>query len=175
MGQFPKSPVSSLISQLGDKIIWVENTASGENVCLSFLGVLLSKDGPECEKLLVRYLEYLINRYESDANENFHKITFNELKQDLTKSEIEAKAIFSLIYRGGFFGSPIQMVMNSNGYVGIPEFTAMEKLRNAKDLFQVVREQAMKDLLETYEQDPFITGMRISIWSSGWRLLLKYP
>jgi hypothetical protein len=64
--RFGEAAVQAALAQLGENL--VREDRQEENRCrLTFLGVLLTDQGKESERLLIRYLEYVRDRYQADS------------------------------------------------------------------------------------------------------------
>ena len=65
--RFGGAAVQAALARLSENLVR-EEREEGENRCrLTFLGVLLTDQGKESERLLIRYLEYVRDRYQADS------------------------------------------------------------------------------------------------------------
>jgi len=65
--RFGAGALRGALEGLGPSIVAELEDAGGQEVRATFLGVLLTDQGPEVEELLARYLEYVRDRYRKDS------------------------------------------------------------------------------------------------------------
>jgi len=78
-------------------------TEEGENRCrLTFLGVLLTDQGKESERLLIRYLEYVRDRYQADSRVEW--VGSAEVEAALTLTPEQSRHLRQLIRLSHWWG-----------------------------------------------------------------------
>ena len=87
----------------GSIVIEVGDSQHGSRYELQLLGALLTSKGENIEKLLVRYLEFLRNRYQNQPKNR--TITSAELQTGLHLNDQEIKLLGQLVLLGSLFGS----------------------------------------------------------------------
>ena len=66
--RFGAGGIRGALEALGPSIVGEVEDAGRQGVRVTFLGILLTDQGPEVEELLARYLEYVRDRYRKDAH-----------------------------------------------------------------------------------------------------------
>ena len=118
-----KQAVLSALAPLGGKVVYSMLQGGKENYYLHLLGILVSSRGAEAEALLVKYLEYARERYQSDADDT--RITSAQLEKRFGLSQEQLRFLERLLPMAPFGGS-VQSTTNPNDpwYIELPAVIA---------------------------------------------------
>ena len=100
---FGKPVVHAALCPLGGSVVAeIDGGQDGRHYELTLLGILLTDQGVELETLLVRYLTFLRDRFESDPD--FDKVTNGEVETTLGLSFQQSQLLYWLINKGHLSG-----------------------------------------------------------------------
>ena len=100
--RFSIAGAADVLSRFPADAIFIAEEKSATRYRLSFLGLLLSSAGPQCENLLTRYLDYLRQRARADFEVRF--IKSDEVKRALNLTEEGVMLLGQGIFLGQFHG-----------------------------------------------------------------------
>lgn len=138
--RFGKATARSALEQLGGSIVFEARDSGKECYQLSFLGVLLTHQGEEGERLLVKYLEYLRQRFLSDPE--IERVTSQEVEAALRLDTQKSSLLNQLINISRLWGGS-----SSHGpegwTAGMPD--DVDDLPSIPDLRAYVQAYALKN------------------------------
>lgn len=137
--------VGDIAKTLGGGVIY-ETYDNGQNrYVLTLLGVLLSGDGDKAELFLVKYLEYVRQRYAEDAE--IERVTSAELTRDLSLASDSSTYIRELVNIGHLWGGSASLTSAGEWSAGFP--SDINRLRFEKNIQEYLHRKA----LERYKKD----------------------
>lgn len=137
--KFGKALVLSALERLGGSIAFESRDASKERYQLTFLGVLLTGHSEEAEELLVRYVEYVRDRFLSDPETDI--VTSQEVGTALGLTADRSRFLGRLISLGHFWGSGAGFG-EQEWRVGLPN--NVDELPSVRDFRAYVRARAVE-------------------------------
>lgn len=137
--RLPPTEARKAVEALGGSVVAETQGGQEESYVLTLLGALLHERGPEFERLLGRYLAYLVERYNADSM--LSEITSEDVARDLSFSELDRTDLYRLVT----MASPSLSSGSSRG----PKDWSLRVPRELPDLTEVqnwtrfIRERAM--------------------------------
>ena len=132
-----KNAVRRMLEELEARIVFVSDEFGKQGYRLTFLGVMLTRKGQGAEELLVKYLEYLRERFLSDPE--FDEITSQEVETALHLSAEESGTLNKLLHIGQLFARSASYG-EGRWTAGVP--SDIDDLPSVRDFRRYVRERA---------------------------------
>jgi hypothetical protein len=136
--RFGKAAVRAVVAQLGENLVREERDEDEERCRLTFLGVLLTDQGRESERLLVRYLEYVRDRYRGDSRVEW--VGSAEVEAALALTQEQSRHLRQLIRLSHWWGGG-SAFGGREWTVGVP--IDVDDLLGESDLQRYVREHLL--------------------------------
>jgi hypothetical protein len=136
---FGKAAAQAHLEELGSSLVRTYRDEGREYYRLTFLGVLLADSGVEAEDLLVRYLEYVRDRYRSDPRVEW--VGSHEVEAALHLSTKQSRLLRQLIRLSHWWGGG-SAFGDREWTVGVP--VDADDLAPEADLRRYVREHVLK-------------------------------
>ena len=138
--EYSKATVQSALEQLGGSIVFESAEIPKAHYQLTFLGILLTEQGEEYQKMLVQYLEYVREKFGS--NPEIEMVSNQELDAAMHLTQDQSRLLGQLITRSPFWGGSSSQ--GSHGWsVSVPR--DVEDLSSVPDLGAYVRAYVLKD------------------------------
>jgi hypothetical protein len=133
--------VQAPLEGLGGCVVYEARDDQKECYALTFLGILMTDQGPELEELCVRYLDHVRKLYDQDPD--VEVVNGKQIQTDLGISPEQSKLLGALISFGGLFaawagqdspsGAPVSRRMSTACFT-IPTFTGMFEHGRYRDM-----------------------------------------
>ncbi len=136
---FGKAVVHAHVAELGTNLVRAYRDEGKEYYRLTFLGVLLTDSGAEAEALLVRYLEYVRDRYRSDPGVEW--VASQEVEAALRLPSEQSRFLRQIIRLSHWWGGG-SAFDEREWTVGVP--VHVDDLLAETDLRRYVREHVLK-------------------------------
>lgn len=136
---FGKTTAQAQLAELGSSLVRTDRDAGKEYYRLTFLGVLLTEPGVEAEDLLVRYLEYVRDRYRSDSRVEW--VSSQEVEAALGLSAEQSRLLRQLLRLSHWWGGG-SAFGGREWTVGVP--VDVDDLLGESDLRRYVREHVLR-------------------------------
>jgi len=137
--RFGKSEVLAELQRVGGSIVIRTDEPRQSRYMLTFLGVLLTKDGEQVEGILVQYLSYVRQRFLDDPL--IEAVGRKEVAEALGLSEDYSGFLFHLIDIAHFWGGSASHSQD-DWRVGVPN--DIDELPEVRDLRAYVRSRALR-------------------------------
>lgn len=136
---FGKAVAQTHVTELGPGLVRTYRDAGKAYYRLTFLGVLLTESGVEAEDLLVRYLEYVRDRYRSDPRVEW--VSSHEVEAALRLSTEQSRLLRQLLRLSHWWGGG-SAFGGREWTVGVP--VDVDDLVGEPDLRRYVREHILR-------------------------------
>jgi hypothetical protein len=136
---FGKAAAEAQLAELGPNLVRAYRDAGKEYCRLTFLGVLLADQGVEAENLLVRYLEYVRDRYRSDPHVEW--VSSQEVEAALRLPAEQSRLLRQLVRLSHWWGGG-SAFGEREWTVGLP--VDVDDLVGEADLQRYVRDHVLR-------------------------------
>ena len=136
--RFGVAAVQAVLAQLGENLVREERDEEESRCRLTFLGVLLTDQGRESERLLIRYLEYVRDRYQADSRVEW--VGSAEVEAALALTPEQSRHLRQLIRLSHWWGGG-SAFGGREWTVGVP--IDVDDLLGENDLQRYVREHVL--------------------------------
>lgn len=136
---FGKTAAQAQLAELGSNLVRTDRDAGKEYYRLTFLGVLVTEPGVEAEDLLVRYLEYVRDRYRSDSRVEW--VSSQEVEAALGLSAEQSRLLRQLLRLSHWWGGG-SAFGGREWTVGVP--VDVDDLVGEPNLRRYVREHVLR-------------------------------
>lgn len=135
-----KAGVRNALHQLGGSIVFESREDGKERYKLTALGSLLTDQGQEAERLLIRYLGYIREQYRS--NPEIEKVSSQDVESNLGLTPQQSRTLRNLIELGHFYGGGGAGWGAQEWYAGVPD--DLDELPSVQDLGRYVRGHVLR-------------------------------
>ncbi len=136
--KFRNMPVREILERLGGSVVFT-NWESEECYRLTFLGVLLTEDGPTVEDLVIQYLDYVKEQCLSDPE--FSQVRSQDVETILGLTTSESRTLLNLLEWSGLRGSGDS---SQEGWTTTIS-TDIERLVKGESAQRFLRDRVVKD------------------------------